>query len=82
MTRKPYPSDLTDGQWAELAPLLPPSKPGPSQKKHDAFVLGFSNDTDTIQTAYSDYHRTTVQEEETDPDRFHDLKADLDGDHV
>ena len=27
MNRKPYPSDLTDAQWAELAPLLPPSKP-------------------------------------------------------
>ena len=51
-------------------------------KKNDAFVLDFSNDTDTIQTAYSDYHRTAVQEEETYPDRFHDLKADLDGYHV
>jgi putative transposase len=28
MTRKPYPSDLTDAQWEELAPLLPPAKPG------------------------------------------------------
>ena len=27
MNRKPYPSDLTDAQWAELTPLLPPSKP-------------------------------------------------------
>ncbi len=24
MSRKPYPSDLTDAQWEELAPLLPP----------------------------------------------------------
>ncbi len=24
MNRKAYPSDLTDSQWAELAPLLPP----------------------------------------------------------
>ena len=24
MSRKPYPSDLTDAQWDELAPLLPP----------------------------------------------------------
>ena len=24
MSRKPYPSDLTDAQWNELAPLLPP----------------------------------------------------------
>ena len=28
MTRKPYPSDLTDEQWALLEPLLPPAKPG------------------------------------------------------
>ena len=28
MPRKPYPSDLTDGQWAILAPLIPPAKPG------------------------------------------------------
>jgi transposase len=26
--RKPYPSDLTDTQWALLEPLLPPPKPG------------------------------------------------------
>jgi putative transposase len=28
MERKPYPSDLTDAQWEELAPLIPPAKPG------------------------------------------------------
>jgi putative transposase len=28
MKRKPYPRDLTDAQWAELAPLLPAAKPG------------------------------------------------------
>ena len=28
MDRKPYPSDLTDEQWALLAPLLPPAEPG------------------------------------------------------
>jgi putative transposase len=28
MNRKPYSSDLTDAQWEELAPLLPPAKPG------------------------------------------------------
>jgi putative transposase len=28
-TQRPrYPSDLTDAQWAELEPLLPPAKPG------------------------------------------------------
>jgi transposase len=28
MARKAYPSDLTDAQWARLAPLLPPPRPG------------------------------------------------------
>ncbi len=47
-------------------------------KKHDAFVLDFANNADTIQDAFSDYYRTTVLAEETDPDRLHDLKAALD----
>ena len=28
MERQPYPSDLTDAQWEELAQLIPPAKPG------------------------------------------------------
>ena len=48
-------------------------------KKHDAFVLDFYNDADTIQLAFADYYRTTVLAEETDPDKLHDLKAALDG---
>src|SRR5450756_339232 len=28
MSRKPYPSDLTDAQWSILEPLIPPAKPG------------------------------------------------------
>ena len=48
-------------------------------KKHDAFVLDFNNEADTIQDAFADYYRTTVLAEETDPDRLHDLKAALDG---
>ena len=47
-------------------------------KKHDAFVLDFANDADTIQEAFADYYRTTVLSEETDPDKLHDLKATLD----
>ena len=49
------------------------------RKKHDAFVLDFANDTDTIEAAFGDYYRTTVLAEETDPDKLHDLKAALDG---
>jgi type I restriction enzyme, R subunit len=48
-------------------------------KKHDVFVLDFMNDTDTIQDAFSDYYRTTILSEETDPNKLHDLQADLDG---
>jgi type I restriction enzyme R subunit len=46
-------------------------------KKHDVFVLDFMNDSDTIQQAFADYYRTTVLAE-TDPNKLHDLKADLD----
>jgi putative transposase len=28
MIRKPYPTDLTDAQWARIAPMIPPAKPG------------------------------------------------------
>ena len=48
-------------------------------KKHDVFVLDFMNDTDAIQDAFTDYYRTTVLSDETDPDKLHDLKAALDG---
>ena len=42
-------------------------------------MLDFVNDADTIQNAFADYYRTTVLAEETDPNRLHDLKAELDG---
>jgi transposase len=28
MIRKPYPTDLTDAQWARIAPSIPPAMPG------------------------------------------------------
>jgi type I restriction enzyme R subunit len=48
-------------------------------QKTDTFVLDFMNDADTITRAFSDYYRTTVLSEETDPNKLHDLKATLDG---
>ena len=33
--RKPYPSDLTDEQWALIEPLMPPAKPGGRPRKVD-----------------------------------------------
>ena len=46
--------------------------------KHDVFVLDFSNDADTIRDAFAGYYRATILADETDPDRLHDLQADLD----
>ena len=51
-------------------------------KKHDVFVLDFLNDADTIRDAFADFYRTTILAEETDPNRLHDLQADLDGAQV
>ena len=51
-------------------------------KKHDVFVLDFLNDDDTIRDAFSDYYRATNLADETDPDKLHDLQADLDGAQV
>ena len=46
--------------------------------KHDVFVLDFLNDTDTIRDAFSNFYRTTILSDETDPNKLHDLQADLD----
>lgn len=35
MNRQPYPSDLTDEQWALLEELIPPALPGGCPRKHD-----------------------------------------------
>jgi type I restriction enzyme R subunit len=48
-------------------------------KKRDTFVLDFSNDADMIRMSFEDYYRTTLLSAETDPNKLHDLKADLDG---
>ena len=45
-------------------------------------MLDFQNDTDTIQKAFADYYRTTILSAETDPNKLHDLKAELDGHQV
>ena len=51
-------------------------------KKHDVFVLDFLNDADTIRDAFADFYRATILARETDPDKLHDLQADLDGAQV
>lgn len=47
-------------------------------QKHDAFVLDFMNDTETIRASFDTFYRTTILSDETDPNRLHDLKATLD----
>ena len=47
-------------------------------KKSDTFVLDFLNSTDVIQESFSDYYRTTILSDVTDPDKLHDLKGGLD----
>ena len=51
-------------------------------RKHDVFVLDFFNDADTMSEAFADYYRATILADETDPDKLHDLQADLDGAQV
>jgi type I restriction enzyme R subunit len=47
-------------------------------QKHDVFVLDFMNNSETITSAFSDYYRTTVLSDKTDPNKLHDLKTVLD----
>ena len=51
-------------------------------QKHDVFVLDFMNNSATITEAFSDYYRTTILSEETDPNKLHDLKTALDAREV
>lgn len=47
-------------------------------RKHDTFVLDFMNEADGIQLSFEQFYRTTILSRETDPNKLHDLKADLD----
>jgi type I restriction enzyme, R subunit len=51
-------------------------------KKHDVFVLDFLNDADTIRDSFAPFYRATILADETDPNKLHDLQADLDGAQV
>lgn len=64
---------LSDIKAVQTLSRLNRSRP----QKHDVFVLDFMNNTDTIQAAFSNYYRTTILSDETDPNKLHDLKADL-----
>jgi len=47
-------------------------------QKHDTFVLDFQNDIETIENSFADYYRTTILSRETDPNKLHTLKSELD----
>ena len=51
-------------------------------KKHDVFVLDFLNDAGTIRDSFADFYRATILADETDPNKLHDLQADLDSAQV
>ena len=51
-------------------------------KKSDTFVLDFLNEASVIQESFETYYRTTILSEETDPNRLHDLKNELDSHQV
>jgi type I restriction enzyme R subunit len=50
--------------------------------KNSAFVLDFQNNSEQIVEAFSSYYRTTLLSEETDQNKLHDLKRDLDAAQV
>ncbi len=51
-------------------------------QKHDTFVLDFADNAEAVKAAFQEYYRATVQIGETDPNKLHDLKNDLDGHQV
>lgn len=46
-------------------------------QKRSTFVLDFVNDEETIRAAFENYYRATILSGQTDPNRLHDLQADL-----
>lgn len=51
-------------------------------QKRDTFVLDFADNVEAVKAAFQDYYRATVQVGETDPNKLHDLKNDLDAKQV
>lgn len=51
-------------------------------QKHDTFVLDFADNAESVKAAFQDYYRATIQTGETDADKLHDIKAELDGQQV
>ena len=65
---------LSGGKAVQTLSRLNRACPG----KHDTFVLDFFNDAAAIQEAFQRHYQGTVLSEATDPNKLHDLRADLD----
>jgi len=46
--------------------------------KSRVFVLDFQDNADAVQAAFADYYKTTLLSQESDPNKLHDLRDDLD----
>jgi type I restriction enzyme R subunit len=51
-------------------------------QKRDTFVLDFADNAEAVKAAFQDYYRATVQVGQTDANKLHDLKNDLDSKQV
>jgi type I restriction enzyme R subunit len=51
-------------------------------QKRDTFVLDFAENAEAVKAAFQDYYRATVQIGETDPNKLHDSKNELDAHQV
>lgn len=51
-------------------------------QKLDCFVLDFEKNAEAVTHAFQDYYQTTLLAEETDPNKLHDLRRDLDNAQV
>ena len=51
-------------------------------KKRDCFILDFQDNTEPVRFAFQDYYRATYLADETDPNKLHDLKMQLDAAQV
>ena len=48
-------------------------------QKSQVFILDFFNEAKALHDAFAPYYRGSILAEETDPNRLHDLQAELDG---
>ncbi|WP_133000236.1 type I restriction endonuclease subunit R [Luteimonas arsenica] len=51
-------------------------------EKKDTFVLDFADNAEAVKAAFQEYYRATIQDGETDANKLHDLKGELDAQQV